>query len=78
MIRIGADVGGTFTDLVLLNSDGRVRARKVPSSPADFGQAVVDGIADLLDQAAAVPSTVPPTAARATLARPTVRVIRAP
>ncbi len=33
--RIGVDVGGTFTDLVLADADGRLKVVKTPSSPAD-------------------------------------------
>lgn len=32
--RLGVDVGGTFTDLVLL-SGGRLVTSKVPSTPGD-------------------------------------------
>ncbi|TAK20827.1 MAG: hydantoinase/oxoprolinase family protein [Chloroflexota bacterium] len=46
--RVGADIGGTFTDLVVLFDDGRVLTRKVPSTPDDFGRAIVDGLARLL------------------------------
>ena len=44
MIRIGSDTGGTFTDLVA--ADGTIR--KVPSTPADPGDAVRRGTAELL------------------------------
>jgi N-methylhydantoinase A len=40
---IGADTGGTFTDLVLLDGD-EVRAVKVHSTPADPSQAVLRGL----------------------------------
>ena len=33
--RIGVDVGGTFTDLVLADSGGEVWVAKVPSVPDD-------------------------------------------
>jgi len=41
--RIGADTGGTFTDLVRIAPDG-VTVKKVPSTPADPGAAVVSGL----------------------------------
>jgi N-methylhydantoinase A len=41
---IGADVGGTFTDVVLVGAD-QVIAAKVPSTPHDFSQGVIAGIA---------------------------------
>ena len=44
IVRIGADSGGTFTDVV--GTDGRVL--KVPSTPADPGDAVRGGVAALV------------------------------
>src|SRR4029077_343363 len=45
--RIGVDVGGTFTDLILQASDGRVSIRKVLSTPPAYDRAVVDAVAGL-------------------------------
>jgi N-methylhydantoinase A len=43
MIRIGADVGGTFTDLV--SWDGRrIVTHKLPSTPPQYEQAVIEGV----------------------------------
>jgi N-methylhydantoinase A len=43
--RVGVDVGGTFTDIFLLNEgDGRSYTAKVPSTPTDPSIAVIDGI----------------------------------
>ena len=47
-IRIGADVGGTFTDVILLDAEGRLWSQKVPSTPPDFEQAVLLASASLL------------------------------
>ncbi|TCT06098.1 hydantoinase/oxoprolinase family protein [Aquabacter spiritensis] len=49
--RIGVDVGGTFTDLVLTDAAGRVFHRKVSSTPHAPDAAVVKGIAALLADA---------------------------
>jgi N-methylhydantoinase A len=35
MMRVGVDVGGTFTDLVAVRPDGTLEIRKVASTPAD-------------------------------------------
>lgn len=51
LARIGVDIGGTFTDLVLLDAGGTCFARKVPSTPADPAEAVIDGIALILGDA---------------------------
>jgi N-methylhydantoinase A len=43
--RIGVDIGGTFTDLVVLNERaGEVRTLKVPSTPHDPSQAVLNAV----------------------------------
>src|SRR6267378_756232 len=34
-VRVGVDVGGTFTDLVALAEDGTIEVRKVVTTPAD-------------------------------------------
>ncbi len=47
MSRIGADVGGTFTDVLVLEADGRVRFTKVLSTPPDYDKAVVDAVREL-------------------------------
>ena len=44
-MRIGVDIGGTFTDLVFLRPDGRLDRRKVPSTPDDYARAILEGIA---------------------------------
>ena len=48
--RIGADIGGTFTDVVLLGSDGSVRTAKVSSTPDNYGRAIIDGITRLVKE----------------------------
>ena len=50
-IRIGVDVGGTFTDFVLLHDDGTTRTLKLPSTPESPELAVVEGVKALLDMA---------------------------
>ena len=44
MLRVGADIGGTFTDIVLLGPDGAVRTAKLLSTPDDYGRAILDGL----------------------------------
>jgi N-methylhydantoinase A len=51
-VRIGVDVGGTFTDVILQAPDGQVRIRKVLSTPPSYDRAVVDAVAGLIDGAA--------------------------
>jgi len=47
MLRVGIDVGGTFTDLVAVDEAGRVTLAKSASTPADPSLGVMDGL-DLL------------------------------
>ena len=42
--RIGVDVGGTFTDLVLADAEGRVWVAKVPSVPSDPSAGVLSAV----------------------------------
>jgi 5-oxoprolinase (ATP-hydrolysing)/N-methylhydantoinase A len=50
--RIGFDIGGTFTDFVLLGGgDGEVRLHKTPTSYPDPSVAALAGLAELLDDA---------------------------
>src|SRR5215831_15562727 len=45
--RAGVDIGGTFTDIVLLGADGTVHTKKVSSSVDNYARAIVDGLAEL-------------------------------
>lgn len=46
-LRIGIDVGGTFTDLVAMADDGTATVCKVPTTPDDPSRGVLHGLADL-------------------------------
>lgn len=46
--RVGADIGGTFTDLVLVDSAGKVTTRKVSSTPDNYSRAIVEGVLELI------------------------------
>ncbi len=48
-VRIGVDTGGTFTDLMALDSEGRLRVMKVPSTPDDDTRAFLEGLAALCE-----------------------------
>jgi N-methylhydantoinase A len=45
--RVGVDVGGTFTDIVLLGSDGTIHTKKVGSSVGNYAEAIVEGLAEV-------------------------------
>jgi N-methylhydantoinase A len=40
----GIDIGGTFTDVVLIDGDGHVTTAKSPSTPPNFADGVVDAL----------------------------------
>lgn len=42
--RIGADIGGTFTDLVALGPTGALRRMKVSSTVDDYGRGIAEGL----------------------------------
>jgi N-methylhydantoinase A len=55
-MRLGIDVGGTFTDLVLINDQtGRIHYTKTSSTPEDLARAVLTGLDEILAQAQAEP-----------------------
>jgi N-methylhydantoinase A len=47
-LRIGIDIGGTFTDLVAITADERVLTHKIASTPHDYGEGIVAGVRALL------------------------------
>lgn len=51
--RLAVDVGGTFTDLVILNEDtGHIQTLKVSSTPRDPSEAVLNGVNRARDELA--------------------------
>jgi N-methylhydantoinase A len=46
--RLGVDVGGTFTDMILLDPEGGLAVRKVLSTPPDFSQGILSALDGLL------------------------------
>jgi N-methylhydantoinase A len=56
---LGVDVGGTFTDVLLVNADtGAIRTAKVPSTPRDSSIGVLDGIARVCEVAGIDPREI--------------------
>lgn len=47
--RVSADIGGTFTDIVVEPSDGPVFVGKVPTSTDDPARAVINGVGSLIE-----------------------------
>ena len=57
-LRIGVDIGGTFTDIVFLADDGAAHTRKVPSTVDDYGRGIIEGIAQVLDRTGAAAADI--------------------
>jgi len=57
--RLGVDVGGTFTDLLIIEeASGKTYRTKVPSTPHDPSQAVLTGARKLCAEAAIAPDQI--------------------
>ncbi|WP_236790936.1 hydantoinase/oxoprolinase family protein [Amycolatopsis sp. GM8] len=56
--RVGADIGGTFTDVIALGPAGQVVPMKVLSTPPDYGTGVVTATTSVLETAEAAPAEV--------------------
>jgi len=57
--RLGVDVGGTFTDLLLINEEsGETYTAKVPSTPEDSSIGVLNGIARICEESGIDPAAI--------------------
>ncbi|MGH6912082.1 MAG: hydantoinase/oxoprolinase family protein, partial [Geminicoccales bacterium] len=56
--RVGVDIGGTFTDIVVIGKDGRAHTRKVSSSVDDYARAITEGLAELFEELGLEPDQV--------------------
>ena len=43
-LQVGVDIGGTFTDCVVIDERGGMVVAKSPSTPPDFGQGMIDAM----------------------------------
>jgi len=57
-VRVAVDIGGTFTDIVVMGGDGVLHASKVATTPRDPSEAVIAGLAALLDECGFSPAGV--------------------
>jgi N-methylhydantoinase A len=56
--RVGVDVGGTFTDIVVTDASGAIHTGKLPSTPEDFSAGVSDGVHRVLSTHGVDPTSV--------------------
>jgi N-methylhydantoinase A len=57
-VRIGIDIGGTFTDLVLATEDRRLYVNKTSTTPLDPSDGVIAGLEEVLGRLRLPPSAV--------------------
>ena len=58
-LRLGVDIGGTFTDLALVDEEsGEQTTYKVSSTPSDYSAAVIDAIKALSTEHGIAPSAL--------------------
>ncbi|MBN9278982.1 MAG: hydantoinase/oxoprolinase family protein [Hyphomicrobium sp.] len=57
-VRVAVDVGGTFTDIVVMTANGIMHESKVSTTPDDPSRGVVEGLASLLAELGAAPGSV--------------------
>jgi N-methylhydantoinase A/oxoprolinase/acetone carboxylase beta subunit len=53
--QVGIDIGGTFTDAVLVGDDGGIAVAKVPTTPADLRECFFDAIDSVTAEAGLKP-----------------------
>jgi N-methylhydantoinase A len=57
-VRVAVDIGGTFTDIVVMSGDGVLHESKVSTTPDDPSRAVVAGLDGLLKELSLPPTNV--------------------
>ena len=57
-VRIGIDIGGTFTDIVVLRADGSLQTKKISSTVDDYSRAIVTGLSAVLRASGLAPAEV--------------------
>ena len=57
-MRIGVDIGGTFTDITALDDAGGFHIGKIPSTQHDQSLALADGVSGVLERTGASPADV--------------------
>ncbi len=58
-LRVGIDIGGTFTDLAIVDEEtGDTGVLKVPSTPDDYARGVIDALVSLTADNGASPDTI--------------------
>lgn len=70
--RVGADIGGTFTDVVLKAGDETIHRCKVSSTPEDYSIGILNGVEQLLVELGATPDQIEEVVHATTVATNTI------
>ncbi len=57
-VRIGIDIGGTFTDIVVMSANGQFQTKKISSSVENYALAVAEGLNETLAEYAIPPDAI--------------------
>src|SRR4051812_45894946 len=57
-MRVGIDIGGTFTDIVCIESDGTVTTRKVSSTADDYSRSIAEALPGIFEERGIGPGDV--------------------
>jgi N-methylhydantoinase A len=71
-LRVAADVGGTFTDIACLSAEGELSTCKIPSTPHDYAQAIIEGLQTLMRSLGARPADLAELSHASTVATNTI------
>ena len=77
-LRLGIDVGGTFTDIVLLGDDGALLTLKVSSTPEDYSRAIAQGIEEVVGRSGLDQATIAEVSHGTTVATNTIIEMKGP
>jgi len=58
LFKVGIDIGGTFTDIVLSGNDGSMHTKKTSSTPEDYGQGILHGLEELFTEQGISPAEI--------------------
>ena len=72
MQSVGVDVGGTFTDIAAVDPSGRLSIVKALSTPDDYSDAILAGLAQMIEAGDVIPGEVRNLVHAATVATNTV------
>jgi len=57
-VRIGIDIGGTFTDIVCIEEDGSTLVRKVPSTPDNYSRCILQTFPGIIEEKKSSPDRI--------------------